>query len=49
MVPKKTNSEFRWTRDELELSIQSCLQYKSQQEFQGVSCKGVRNNHQLNF
>lgn len=48
MAPKKANNKFRGRHDQLELAIQSYLQYKSQQQYLRDSCKRARSNHHIN-
>ena len=45
MGPKKV-TEFRWTDDEIELLLQCCLTYKSEQEYKGINWEDVRNKYE---
>ena len=43
MGPKKTNSDFRWTDDEIQLLLQTCLEYKTKEEYKRFSWESLRN------
>ena len=40
--PKKTNTEFLWTGDEIQLLLQTSFNFKSKCEFEGLSWESVR-------
>ena len=39
--PKKTNTEFLWTDDEIQLLLQTSFNFKSKCEFEGLSWESV--------
>ena len=45
MGPKKTNNDFRWTEDEIQLLLQTCLEYKTKEEYEGFSWESIRNKY----
>ena len=46
MGPKKTNNDFRWTDDEIQLLLQTCLEYKTKEEYKGFSWESIRNKYE---
>ena len=45
MGPKKTNNDFRWTDDEIQLLLQTCLEYKTKGEYKGFSWESMINKY----
>ena len=43
MGPKKTNNDFRWTDDKIQLLLQTCLENKTKEEYRGFSWESIRN------
>ena len=47
--PKKTNTEFLWTDDEIQLLLQTSFNFKSKCEFEGLSWESVRSKYEQIF
>ena len=47
--PKKTNTEFLWTDDEIQLLLQTSLNFKSKCEFEGLRWESVRSTSEQIF
>ena len=45
MGPNKINNYFRWTDDEIQLLLQTCLEYKTKEEYKGFSWESIRNEY----
>ena len=46
MGPKKTDSDFRWTDDKIQLLLQICLEYKTKEEYKAFSWESIINKHE---
>ena len=46
MGPKKANNDFRWKDDEIQLLLQTCLEYKTKEEYKGFSWESIRNKYE---
>ena len=47
--PKKINTEFLWTDDEIQLLLQTSFNFKSKCEFEGSSWESVRSKYEQIF
>ena len=47
--PKKTNTEFLWTDDEIQLLLQTSFNFKSKCEFEELSWESVRSKYEQIF
>ena len=44
--PKKSNTEFLWTDDEIQLLLQTSFNFKSKCEFEGLSWESVSSKYE---